>query len=49
VQVEVDDVEQLAVCIVAGNIPTVVRPTTASVAAEYFQTLPFGCPCAIDT
>ena len=30
------------VCIVAGNIPRVTRPTTASSFVEYFHTLPKG-------
>src|ERR1700741_1796554 len=34
---------------VAGKYPRVVFPTTESFFVEYFQTLPNGRPCAIET
>src|SRR5262245_22800922 len=36
-------------CNVAGNMPSVTRPTGWLVVVEYFQSAPFGWPCAIDT
>src|ERR1043165_838300 len=35
--------------IVAGKFPSVVLPRTESSFVEYFQTLPNGRPCAIET
>src|SRR6185503_6603360 len=34
---------------VAGKSPSVAFPTTASFLVEYFQTVPNGRPCAIET
>src|SRR6185369_9993775 len=37
------------ISIVAGKFPSVVLPRTESSFVEYFQTVPKGRPCAIET
>ena len=36
-------------CAVAGKSPSVTRPSTESPSVEYFQSVPYGVPCATET